>query len=309
MRILFLGDIFSNAGRKTVRDYLPEIVRTEKIDLALANGENASGGRGLAPPAADELLSFGLKALTGGNHSFQFKEIESYMGGERPVVRPYNYPEPCPGKGWVMISGPGGIKVALGNLMGRVFIAFSLDCPFRAADKMLAEMKEAGAQITILDFHAEATAEKKALAYYLDGRVGAVLGTHTHIQTSDHQILPKGTAYMTDVGMSGPHDSIIGMESENVIKSFLYGRRFAFSASSKLPSLQGVVMDFDDEDFRAKSIKPLNYPEVFQRGEPPGSQGGDTPVGEAQGGQSPVGETQGGQSPVGVAQGEGENHY
>jgi metallophosphoesterase (TIGR00282 family) len=256
-RVLFLGDIFGRPGRQMVRDFLPALVGREEIDLALANGENASGGLGLNPEAAGELLGFGLAALTGGNHTFRFKTLEKILDEDDRLLRPANYPEPCPGRGWTIVETPGGVRVGVGNLMGRVFINLALDCPFRAADKMLAEMRAAGAKITIIDFHAEATSEKKALAAHIDGRAGALLGTHTHVPTADAAILPGGLAYMTDLGMCGPHNSIIGMSRASVLPTFLTGRPQRFEPASHDLRLNGAILDFNEAG-EAVSIRPLD---------------------------------------------------
>ena len=258
-RILFLGDIFGKPGRQAVRDLLPGLVGREEIDLVLANGENASGGLGLNPEEARELLDLGIAALTGGNHTFRYRSIEKMMDDDPRVLRPANYPSPCPGRGWSLLETPGGIKVAVGNLMGRVFINLNLDCPFQAGDRLVKEMKEAGAQITIFDFHAEATSEKKALAWHLDGRAGAVVGTHTHVPTADAQILPGGLAYMTDLGMCGPHQSIIGMSRDSVLPTFLSGRPSRFEPAAKGARLNGAIIDFDLSG-RARAIKAVDLP-------------------------------------------------
>jgi metallophosphoesterase (TIGR00282 family) len=267
VRILFLGDIFSQTGRNLVRDELSPLISQERIDIALANGENASGGRGITKDKAKELLSYGLSALSGGNHTFQQSGSEAFLDEEPRVLRPFNYQEPCPGRGWILIRAPGGEKIALGNLMGRIYITIPLDCPFRAADRMLLEMREAGAAVTIVDFHAEATAEKKAMGYSLDGRVSAVVGTHTHVQTADAQILPGGTAYITDVGMTGAQGSVIGMEKNEVILSMMDGRRHQFKPSTIDGSMEGVIMDFDEAG-KACSIRSVNFPKVFRTTSP-----------------------------------------
>lgn len=256
-RILFLGDIFGRPGRQAVRDLLPGLVGRESIDLVLANGENASGGRGLNPEEALELLDMDLAVLTGGNHTFRYKAINRLLDEDSRLVRPANYPPPCPGRGWTMAETPGGVKVGVGNVMGRVFMNTSLDCPFRTCDRLLEEMKDAGAQITVFDFHAEATSEKKALAWHLDGRAGAVLGTHTHVPTADAGIMPGGLAYQTDVGMCGPHQSIIGMSRESVLPNFLSGRPSRFEPGTKGVRLNGVIVDFDQAG-RAADIRPIN---------------------------------------------------
>jgi metallophosphoesterase (TIGR00282 family) len=262
VRVLFLGDIFGRPGREVIRDYLSGLVAREGIDLVLANGENASGGKGILPRDAKLLFGYGVDALSGGNHSFHHRESGPFYDEDVRTIRPANYPDPCPGRGWTVIEGPSGRKVGFGNLMGRVFIPFSLDCPFKAADRMLAEMQAAGCWTTVIDIHAEATAEKKAIAVYLDGRAGAVVGTHTHIQTSDCQILPKGTAYMTDVGMTGPHDSVIGMDFKAVLKSFMLGRRHSFTAATRMASMEGAVIDFGG-DGKALYVRPVNCPNIY----------------------------------------------
>ena len=257
VKILFLGDIFGRPGRQVVRDLLPGLVGRENIDLALANGENVSGGLGLNPEEAFELLDLGLAVLTGGNHTFRYKSINRMLDEDPRLVRPANYPPPCPGRGWTMAETPGGVKVAVGNVMGRVFMNTALDCPFLACDRMLEEMKAAGALITIFDFHAEATSEKRALGWYLDGRAGALLGTHTHVPTADAEIMPGGLAYQTDLGMCGPHYSIIGMSRESVLPTFLSGRPSRFEPGTKGARLNGVIIDFDDAG-RATGIRQIN---------------------------------------------------
>jgi metallophosphoesterase (TIGR00282 family) len=267
VRILFLGDIFARTGRELVGSLLRPFMSEEGVDLALANGENAAGGLGLTADTAKELLGHGLSALSGGNHTFRNKEMETFLESEADrLIRPANYPPPCPGRGWTMLEeGENGQKVAFGNLMGRIYMGPGLDCPFRAADAMLEEMGEAGALITIIDFHAEATSEKKAMAFYLDGRLGALLGTHTHVQTSDADILPKGTAYMTDAGMTGPHLSAIGMGHEEVLRSILSGRLSRFKPAKEGGAMEGALMDFDERG-KALSIKAvrLKAPEASE---------------------------------------------
>ncbi|MDR1922264.1 MAG: YmdB family metallophosphoesterase [Candidatus Adiutrix sp.] len=256
-RLLFLGDIFGRPGRLMVRDYLPQAAGREEVDLVIANGENASGGLGLNPDEAEELFNYGIAVLTGGNHTFRFKALESRLDSDRRLVRPANYPGQAPGRGWTMAETPGGIKVGVGNLLGRVFMNMSLDCPFRTADVILKEMKEAGAAVTLIDIHAEATSEKRALAWHLDGRLGALVGTHTHVPTADAAIMPGGLAYMTDVGMCGPHNSIIGMSRESVLPGFLTGRPSKFEPASKGARLNGVIIDFE-ADGRASAIRPID---------------------------------------------------
>lgn len=256
-RLLFLGDIFGKSGRQVVRDFLPKIIGGEEIDLSIANGENASGGTGLDAAEARELLGLGLAVLTGGNHTFRYKDMEKMLGSDSRLLRPANYPEPCPGRGWTMAETPGGVKVGLGNLMGRVFMNNMLDCPFKAADRLIEEMQAAGATITLIDFHAETTSEKRAMAWHCDGRLGALVGTHTHVQTNDADILPGGLAYITDAGMCGPHNSIIGMNRETVLPGFLTGRPKRFEPAAKGSRLNGVIIDFDSKG-QATAIRALN---------------------------------------------------
>lgn len=258
-KILFLGDIFGRPGRQVVREALPGLVGRLSIDLAVANGENASGGLGLAPEEAGELFDCGLAVLTGGNHTFRHRALENMMEADSRLIRPANLPEPCPGRGWTLAETPGGVRVGVGNVMGRVFLNGSLDCPFRAADRLVGEMEAARADITIIDVHAEATSEKKALAWHLDGRLGALLGTHTHVPTADAQILPGGLAYMTDVGMCGPHQSVIGMSRESVLPTFLTGRPHRFEPAAKGARLNGVIVEFDAKG-RAAAIEPVDLP-------------------------------------------------
>ncbi len=260
-KILFLGDIFGRPGRQMVRDFLPALVGREEIDLSLANGENASGGLGLDAPEAQELFDYGLAALTGGNHTFHYKNGVRLLDSDERLVRPANYPSPCPGRGWTIVETPGGVKVGIGNIMGRVFINNNLDHPFLTADRILNEMKEAGAHITIIDFHAEATSEKRALAHYLDGRVGAVFGTHTHVPTADAQISSQHTASITDLGMCGAHQSIIGMSYESVLPTFITGRPHRFEPATRGSRLQGVIVTFD-EQHKPTDIVQVNIPRV-----------------------------------------------
>jgi metallophosphoesterase (TIGR00282 family) len=258
-RILFLGDIFGRPGRRAVRDLLPALVGREDVDMVLGNAENASGGLGLKPEEARELLDCGLAVLTGGNHTFRFPELEEILTRDSRLLRPANYPEPCPGRGWTVAETPGGVRVGVASLMGRVFMSQVLDCPFRKADQVLAEMREAGALITVIDFHAETTSEKKSLAAYLDGRAGALLGTHTHVPTADAGLLPGGLAYMTDVGLCGPHDSIIGMSRDTVLPTFLTGRPRRFEPAARGVRLNGVIIDFDASG-QAEAIRPVDLP-------------------------------------------------
>ncbi|MDR3203148.1 MAG: YmdB family metallophosphoesterase [Deltaproteobacteria bacterium] len=255
-KILFLGDIFSKFGRLAVKRQLAGIIAREEIDLSLANAENASGGKGLSQDSALELFDYGLDGLTGGNHTFQYSELEPMMDNDGRIVRPANYPTPCPGRGWTVLETPGGVKVGLGNVQGRLFMNSNLDCPFKSCDRILEEIGKTGANISIIDVHAEATSEKKALAWYLDGRLGALFGTHTHVQTSDAQIFPEGLAYISDAGMTGPHRSVIGMNKDESISFFLTGRAKRYKPAKGDIFLEGVIVNFNQKG-RAEEIKTL----------------------------------------------------
>ncbi|MDR2367211.1 MAG: YmdB family metallophosphoesterase [Deltaproteobacteria bacterium] len=268
-RILFLGDVFSKTGRNLAKTILPGLMGQEGIDLALANGENAAGGVGLTARCARDLLSSGISAISGGNHTFKYEEInEALDEAGSVVIRPANYPEPCPGRGFTVVEARDGARVGFGNLMGRLFMNPAMDCPFRRAESLIDEMKAAGADLTVIDFHAEATSEKMSLAHHLDGRLGALLGTHTHVQTSDAQILPGGLAYVTDVGMTGPHLSVIGMRPEEPIAAFLTGRNHRFKPSTDGAALEAVIVDFDDDGL-AMGIRAIRVIGAFDIGGEP----------------------------------------
>ena len=247
MLILMLGDIIGKPGRRAVQELLPGLRQQYGLDLVIANGENAAGGLGLTSTTAKELLNDGVDVLTSGNHIWAHKEIIPYLDGEMPILRPLNYPPGVPGKGYIVNS-----QAMVVNLMGRTFMS-SLDCPFRAMDKLLAELKHKP-PVIIVDFHAEATSEKVAMGRYLDGRVSAVLGTHTHVGTIDTQLLPLGTAYVTDIGMTGPMDSIIGDEAEAVIQRFLTMLPHRLSVGKGKTVFNAVLVRVDDDSGKAMTI-------------------------------------------------------
>jgi 2',3'-cyclic-nucleotide 2'-phosphodiesterase len=257
MRILFIGDIFGRPGRTIVRDKLNELVRTHHIDLVLANGENAAAGFGITPALAEDLFDLGVDVLTTGNHVWDKRELIDYYtaaNGDlhspaRRILRPANYAPDLPG--WGVYEGrKNNIAYAVVNLQGRVFMA-SNDDPFRKADEIL---KQLGAKTVIVDLHAEATSEKVALGWYLDGRVTAVIGTHTHIPTADERVLPGGTAYITDVGMTGPYESVIGVKKEMIIDRFLHNLPARFEPATGDTRLCAVVIESEDESGKARSI-------------------------------------------------------
>ena len=264
MKILFVGDVFGSAGRHIVHEHLPHLLETHSVDLLIINGENAAGGFGLTPAIAEELFDLGAHVITTGNHVWDKKEIFEYIDVSeashvrgRRVLRPANYAHGTPGFGHYQGTLPNGPAYAVINLQGRVFMS-SCDDPFRKADDLLTEIREkSGAKVILLDFHAEATSEKVALGWYLDGRVTAVLGTHTHIPTADERVLPHGTAYQTDVGMSGPYDSVIGVETEMVLKRFLTGMPGKFEAAKGNPKLCGTLIDCDGSTGRARTVQRI----------------------------------------------------
>jgi metallophosphoesterase (TIGR00282 family) len=240
MRIFFIGDIVGAPGRRAVEELLPRVVDRHLIDLVVANGENAAGGIGITPQVAEQLLNLGVDLLTSGNHIWKHKEILPYLDETDRLLRPANYPPDTPGRGWTVIETAIGEKAAVINLEGRVFMN-PLECPFRTMDTILAALPPQ-VKITLVDMHAEATSEKLAMGWYLDGRVSAVIGTHTHVQTADERILPKGTGYITDAGMTGPINSVIGMKKEVILERFLSQRPQSFKVATQDIQLQGVVV-------------------------------------------------------------------
>ncbi len=255
MRVLFLGDIVARPGRKAVLQQAADLRRELGLELLLANAENASGGLGLSPEGAAELLAGGLDALSSGNHIWKFKEIGAYLDRESRLLRPANFPPGLPGSGVGLYRSASGLPYVLINLQGRTFMQ-AIDCPFRAADALLAQVPEQ-VRVRIVDIHAEATSEKIALARYLDGRVSAVLGTHTHVQTNDARLLPGGTAAITDLGMCGVEDSVLGMAYEPILERFVSGRPHRFTPAGGEAALRGALLELDPETGRARSIEPF----------------------------------------------------
>ncbi len=256
LRILMIGDVIGKPGREAVRRLIPGLKTEMDIDLVIANGENTAGGYGLTVETASDLLDSGVDVLTSGNHIWDKKEIIPYLddvqGGGLPVVRPANYPD-APGLGYIRRRGATVI-----NLMGRVFMT-NLDCPFRTADRLLAEISgEEESTVIIVDFHAEATSEKQAMGWYLDGRVSGVFGTHTHVGTVDARILPQGTAYLTDVGMTGPVDSVIGSDAQSVLERFLTSMPNRLPVASGPCAMNAVLVEVDDETGRAISVERVD---------------------------------------------------
>src|SRR5210317_180454 len=253
LKILFIGDIIGRPGRQLVRDLLPRLVDQHMIDLVIANGENAAAGFGLTPDVVSELFDLGVDVLTTGNHVWDKRDGLVCLDQEPALLRPANYPEGAPGRGVGVYETAAGLSVAVVNLEGRVFMN-GLDCPFRKADAILDEL---GTQqrIVFVDFHAEATSEKGALGAYLDGRVSAVVGTHTHVQTADERVMPGGTAFISDVGMSGARDSVIGIRKELSVQRFLTQMPVRYEIAKKDPVLCGVVVSIDESTGRAQQIE------------------------------------------------------
>jgi len=247
LRVLMIGDVIGRPGRRAVREALPGLRKEHAVDLAIANGENAAGGLGLTSETAKELFDSGVDVITSGNHIWDQKEIIPFLEGDMAIIRPLNYPPGVPGRGYIVMG-----EVLVLNLLGRTFMG-NFDCPFRAVDRLLEDLVDRPAVI-IADFHGEATSEKVAMGWYLDGRVSAVLGTHTHVGTVDVRLLPKGTAYVTDVGMTGPVDSVIGDDVDAVIRRFLTQLPHRLSVGKGSVVLNSVLVDVDERTGRATGI-------------------------------------------------------
>lgn len=255
MNLLFIGDIFASPGRRIVQDHLQRIISEEKIDLAIANGENSAGGFGITVNVAQELFSMGLDVITTGNHIWDKRDIYEFFDREPRLIRPANYPAGLPGTGLYIGTARNGVKFAVMNLQGRVYMP-NIDCPFRKADELIGQIPE-DVRVRFVDFHAEVTSEKVALGWYLDGRVSALVGTHTHIPTADARVLPNGTAYQTDSGMTGPYESVIGVDKDLIVKRFLTQLPMRFEAAKNGVELRGVIVDVDESTGKARAIKPL----------------------------------------------------
>ena len=256
MKILFIGDIVGKPGRRIVIEKLNGIINSYDIDLVIANCENAAAGFGITPSLADELFSAGAEVLTSGNHIWDKKEILPYLDSKVDILRPANYPEDTPGHGLYLGTASCGIPYAVINLQGRVYLP-SIDCPFKKADEIIKDLPR-DVLVRFVDFHAEVTSEKNALGWHLDGRVSAVVGTHTHIPTADERVLPCGTAYITDVGMTGPYESVIGMKRKASIHRFIYATPSYFEPATGDVRFSGVVINVDEKTGTAQSIQRLS---------------------------------------------------
>lgn len=253
MRVLMIGDIVGKTGRRMVSKVVRSWVTEHEIDLVVGNGENAAGGNGITHEVLDELLSSGIDVITSGNHIFDKKEVLQFLDDVPQLLRPMNLPPGTPGHGYVIVS-PGGVPVAVVSLAGRAFMPFQYDDPLRAIDNLLASLGDQ-IPIVLVDFHAETTSEKAALAWYLDGRVSVVVGTHTHVQTADERILPSGTAFLTDLGMTGPEDSVIGVKTDLVIKKMVTQMPVRFETAVGLGQIGALMVDIDPVTGHATAIK------------------------------------------------------
>jgi metallophosphoesterase (TIGR00282 family) len=253
VKICCIGDVVGKPGREAVRRLLPGLVREHGVQFVIANGENIAGGAGITPETARDLLRAGVDVITSGNHTFKHKEVTAYLDTETRLLRPLNYPPGTPGRGAGVFATADGHEVGVINLIGRIFME-PLDNPFFLVEPALVELK-ARTPVVIVDMHCEATSEKRAMGHFLDGRVSAVFGTHTHVPTADHEVLPGGTAYVTDVGMTGPYDSVIGVVKENIIERFRAQRPVAFEVAEGDVRLQAFVVDVDNSSGRARGCE------------------------------------------------------
>lgn len=257
MNVLFIGDVVGAPGRRALEELLSKLVDHHFIDLVVANGENAAGGLGITPPVADQLLGQGIDVLTSGNHIWKHKEIIPYLEATDRLIRPANYPPGTPGRTFTVVETAAGEAAAVINLEGRVFMS-PLECPFRTVDKILEAIPKE-VKVILVDMHAEATSEKQAMGWFLDGRVSAIIGTHTHVQTADERILPGGSGYITDAGMTGPVDSVIGMKKEIILERFLSQLPQPFKVATQNIQLQGVIIKIDAQG-RCQEISRVHLP-------------------------------------------------
>jgi 2',3'-cyclic-nucleotide 2'-phosphodiesterase len=260
MKVLFVGDIIGRPGRELIRKGLRALVAHYGVDLAIANAENSAAGFGITKDIGDTLLESGVDVMTSGNHIWDKKEAIEYIAGETRLLRPANYPAGVPGRGSYVAQTGDGRAVGVINVMGRVFMT-PIDDPFAVVLREIEAMRHR-TRVIIVDFHAEATSEKVAMGWHLDGKVTLVVGTHTHVQTADERILPRGTAYLTDAGMTGPHDSIIGMDIEPSLSRFLTGMPSRFEPATGNPRLNGVVVEADDKTGKATGVTRISYSEA-----------------------------------------------
>lgn len=253
MNILCIGDIVGRPGREVLAKVLPGLKAEYAVDFVIANGENAAGGSGILPKQAEEIFTAGVDVITLGDHVWDRPEIQAYLRDNARIIRPANFPDGAPGRGWTVAVSAAGVKIGVINLLGRTFMRYNVECPFRTLDKALAEIREQ-TFLTVVDMHAETTSEKVAMGHYADGKVSVVFGTHTHIQTADEKVLSGGSAYITDLGMTGPYDSVIGQNKEKIIQRFLTSMPHKFEVAAAPATLHGVVVCLDTKTGRAQSI-------------------------------------------------------
>jgi metallophosphoesterase (TIGR00282 family) len=253
MNILCLGDVVGKSGRNAINDLLGEIKKEHAVDFAIVNAENAAGGSGITSRIAGQMFGFGCDVITLGDHVWDRQELEPYLNETPNILRPANFPDGVPGKGWCVAQTASGVRVGVINLLGRVFMRYNVDCPFRRLEDVVARVKQE-TNIIVVDFHAETTSEKTAMGFFIDGKVSAVVGTHTHIQTADEKVLPQGTAYITDLGMTGPYDSVIGQVKEKIIKRFVTSMPAKFEVAQDDVWICGVVLDVDEKTGLARKI-------------------------------------------------------
>ena len=253
MNILCVGDVVGKPGRHAVQGLLEGLKKEFKLDFVIVNVENSAGGSGVTSRLAKQFFEMGCDVLTLGDHVWDQKELEEYLDEEEFLLRPANFPDGAPGRGWCVKTTASGTKIGVINMMGRVFMRYQMDCPFRAMDEILKEVRKETPNI-IVDMHAETTSEKVAMGHYLDGRVSGVFGTHTHVQTADEKVLSEGTAYITDLGMTGPHDSVIGQKKENIIRRFLTSLPLRFHVAEGDIKLHGAVIEVDEKTGKARRI-------------------------------------------------------
>lgn len=255
IRLLMIGDVAAKTGLFALRRTMPKLVADRQVDFVVCNGENIAGGVGITPDLADELFGLGVDVITSGNHIWRQRDIRSYIDKQPNLLRPLNFIHGQPGQGYGLFHTAGGVPVGVVNLIGQVFMD-PADNPFVAVDKVLPELTKA--KVVLVDFHAEVTSEKRAMSHHLDGRVSAVVGTHTHVQTADEQIMPQGTAYLTDVGMTGPHDSVIGMRKELVLERFRTGMPNSFKPAKGGPRFQAVFIEVDTDTGKSLGIERID---------------------------------------------------
>ena len=263
MNLLFIGDVVGQPGRRAIADLLPALRQRLKLDFVVANGENIADGAGITRKTANELFGAGVDVLTNGNHAWDKKEALEYITTEPRLLRPHNYPDGTPGTGWYVATLPSGHMLGILNLMGNVFMQPHLSCPFTAAERTLAQ-KPDDVKMVLVDLHAEVTSEKMAMGWHLDGRVSAVVGTHTHVPTADERILPRGTGYITDVGMTGCYDSVIGMDTQKSLKRFVQKLPERFEVAEGLGTVCGVLLDLNEHSGLCRNITRLRVSETVQ---------------------------------------------